>query len=71
MRGVLTDEEIHELAGQIAAVDCVLEHGGVLVMRPLIAHASSKSQCEAPRRVLHIEYARPDSLPEGLKFAIA
>jgi len=26
-------------------------------MRPLLVHASSKSQLEAPRRVLHIEYA--------------
>ncbi len=30
-------------------------------MRPLIIHASSKSQSDKPRRVLHIEYATPSA----------
>jgi len=40
-------------------------------MRPLIVHASSKSQSEATRRVLHIEYAASVSVADRLKLAIA
>jgi len=63
MLGVLTDESLHDLSTQIAAADCPVPRGGVLAMRPLIVHASSKSQSEAQRRVLHIEYASSMNLP--------
>jgi ectoine hydroxylase-related dioxygenase (phytanoyl-CoA dioxygenase family) len=56
--GVLTDDEIARLAKDAQAVDCVAPRGGVVAMRPLTIHASSKSTDAAPRRVLHIEYAR-------------
>jgi ectoine hydroxylase-related dioxygenase (phytanoyl-CoA dioxygenase family) len=46
--GVLTDESLHELSTQIAAVECLTSAGGVLAMRPLIVHASSKSQGKFP-----------------------
>jgi len=69
--GVLTDDHIHELSEKIAEVECLAPRGGVLAMRPLIVHASSKSQTEAPRRVLHLEYATSDSLSDGFKLAIA
>jgi ectoine hydroxylase-related dioxygenase (phytanoyl-CoA dioxygenase family) len=52
-RGVLSDDAIHQLAAQIAPVDCLVPQGGVLAMRPLLVHSSSKSQLETPRRVLH------------------
>lgn len=51
--GVLSDAAITEMKDNIPAVDCVVAAGGVLVMRPLIVHASSKSRTSAPRRVLH------------------
>jgi ectoine hydroxylase-related dioxygenase (phytanoyl-CoA dioxygenase family) len=69
--GVLTDEAIHELSTQVAAVDCLISRGGVLAMRPLIVHASSKSLAENPRRVLHIEYAASPIIADGLELAIA
>ena len=69
--GVLTDEALHILSTQVAAVDCVAPQGGVLAMRPLIAHASSKSQVENPRRVLHIEYAASAVIGDGFALAIA
>ena len=40
-------------------------------LRQLIVHASSKVQNEKPRRVLHIEYAGPGVLSDGLELAIA
>lgn len=69
--GVLSDDAMHLLATQIAPVDCLVPPGGVLTMRPLLVHASSKSQVAAPRRVLHIEYAASAVLAEGLSLAVA
>jgi ectoine hydroxylase-related dioxygenase (phytanoyl-CoA dioxygenase family) len=69
--GVLTDEEIHDLSTKIAEIECLVGRGGVLAMRPLMVHASSKAQSEMPRRVLHIEYARSSALSDGLELAIA
>jgi hypothetical protein len=41
------------------------------VMCPLLIHASSKSQSDEPRRVLHIEYASQDAVTAPLQLAIA
>jgi ectoine hydroxylase-related dioxygenase (phytanoyl-CoA dioxygenase family) len=70
MTGVLDSEAIHQLAADSTAVDCVVSAGGVLAMKPLIVHASSKSLSEQPRRVLHIEYAPSLVLQDGLELAI-
>jgi hypothetical protein len=56
---------------QIAPVDCLVPKGGVLVMRPLIVHASSKSRSEMRRRVLHIEYAASAKFSDGLELAMS
>ena len=48
-----------------------LPQGGVLAMRPLLIHASSKSQTDMPRRVLHIEYSATATFPGGLELAKA
>jgi ectoine hydroxylase-related dioxygenase (phytanoyl-CoA dioxygenase family) len=69
--GVLTDEALHDLSTRIATVDCLVTRGGVLAMRPLIVHASSKSQSEIPRRVLHIEYATSATVESALDLVIA
>jgi ectoine hydroxylase-related dioxygenase (phytanoyl-CoA dioxygenase family) len=69
--GVLTDEAIHELSARVTPVDCLISRGGILAMRPLIVHASSKSKSDQPRRVLHIEYAASVFLEDGLELAIA
>jgi ectoine hydroxylase-related dioxygenase (phytanoyl-CoA dioxygenase family) len=69
--GVLSDDSVHEIAAHAAPVDCVVPKGGVLVMRPLLIHASSKSHLEKARRVLHIEYAASDFIAKPLQLAIA
>jgi ectoine hydroxylase-related dioxygenase (phytanoyl-CoA dioxygenase family) len=69
--GVLTDDTIHELSTRISPVDCINPKGGVVAMRPLLVHASSKSHAETPRRVLHIEYAASGSIAEPLELAVA
>lgn len=39
--------------------------GDVLLMRPLLFHASSRSRSERSRRVLHLELAPTDALPDA------
>ncbi|MGH7936586.1 MAG: phytanoyl-CoA dioxygenase family protein [Chthoniobacterales bacterium] len=69
--GVLTDEQLHDLSTKVGAIDCLVPRGGVIAMRPLIVHASSKSRSAMPRRVVHIEYAASASIAEGLQLAVA
>jgi ectoine hydroxylase-related dioxygenase (phytanoyl-CoA dioxygenase family) len=71
IRGVLTDEAVGALARASDPADCLVSRGGVLAMRPLLIHASSKSRNDAPRRVLHIEYAASLEVASGLELAIA
>ena len=49
------------------AASCTCARGGVLVMRPLILHASSPARTPAHRRVVHLEFAAGD-LPHGLEW---
>jgi ectoine hydroxylase-related dioxygenase (phytanoyl-CoA dioxygenase family) len=83
--GVLSDDQILNLAAGHSSdsahspashsahslVECLVPQGGVLAMRPLIIHASSKSQSQRPRRVLHIEYAARVEISEGMRLATA
>ena len=69
-RGVLTHNEIQRMADVITPVECVASAGAVVVMRPLVVHASSKARDDRPRRVLHIEYAASVQLGPGLELAV-
>jgi ectoine hydroxylase-related dioxygenase (phytanoyl-CoA dioxygenase family) len=69
--GVLTEEKLHEVSKTVSPFECLVPKGGVLAMRPLLVHASSKSDTQAPRRVLHIEYAASTNVADGLELAIA
>ena len=69
--GVLNDDQIQGLTRQVAPIDCVIAKGGVVAMRPLAVHASSKSHVPIPRRVLHIEYAASESIATPLQLAFA
>ena len=68
--GVLTDDQVARMAREATAVDCVADAGGVVAMRPLTIHASSKTTNDQPRRVLHIEYAATVHLAGGLTLAV-
>ncbi len=69
--GVLSDDAIRQLTTEVPVVDCLVPEGGVLAMRPLLVHASSKSQARTNRRVLHIEFAVSAMIAEGLELAVA
>jgi ectoine hydroxylase-related dioxygenase (phytanoyl-CoA dioxygenase family) len=68
--GVLSDDALHVLSEQVQPVDCLTAKGGVVAMRPLLVHASSKSKSDRPRRVLHIEYTSTAAF-EDLQLVIA
>jgi hypothetical protein len=69
--GVLSDNAIHDLASRLKPVDCVVPKRGIVAMRPLIAHASSKSLSDKARRVLHIEYASSWIIEDCFELAVA
>ena len=69
--GVLSDEDVFAVARHQTPVDCIVPRGGVLAMRPLLIHSSSKSKADLPRRVLHIEYADSLDLSDGIRLAVA
>lgn len=71
VRGVLEDTEIGNVIKKHGFVECFVPKGGILTMSPLIIHSSSKARIDAPRRVLHLEYAASLSLGRGIEIAIA
>ena len=49
-------------------VTCEVPKGGIMLMRPLLLHASHKSTATAARRVLHLECCNKE-LPESIHWA--
>lgn len=70
-RGVLEERQIEQLAREITALDCTTASGGIVAMRPLTVHASSKAVEDRPRRILHIEYASAVSPAPGIELAVS
>jgi hypothetical protein len=65
--GRLTPQRVQELRATRTEVRCCVAAGDVLLMRPLLLHASDRCTSLRRRRVLHIEYAAGD-LPGGLEW---
>jgi ectoine hydroxylase-related dioxygenase (phytanoyl-CoA dioxygenase family) len=65
--GKLSPEGIETWKAVAAPVDALAPAGGLLLMRPLLLHASSPAQRPGHRRVIHLEYA-VDPLPDGLEW---
>jgi len=64
--GRLSADRIAQISKQ-PEITCAVKAGGVMLMRPLLLHASSASRSPGHRRVIHIEFAsRP--LPAGLQW---
>ncbi|RYU91570.1 phytanoyl-CoA dioxygenase [Mucilaginibacter terrigena] len=47
---------------------CSVKAGGVMVMRPLLLHASNRTTNNKPRKVIHIEFSNAE-LPDGLEWS--
>ena len=68
--GVLPEGAIERLAREVPEVECLAPAGGIIAMRPLIVHASSKPLGPGPRRVLQIEYAPGGGLGDDAELAV-
>ncbi|RKZ90473.1 MAG: phytanoyl-CoA dioxygenase [Candidatus Parabeggiatoa sp. nov. 1] len=66
-RGRMSHNQIQALRQVTPSVLCTAPTGGVMVMRPLLLHASAASLNPSHRRILHFEYAA-NALPEGLEW---
>ena len=65
--GRLETVETERLRNEQGELTVTVERGGLLVMRPLILHASSRATTPTPRRVLHFVFGAPQ-LPFGLEW---
>jgi hypothetical protein len=63
LMGRLSSESIR-VAAASGKVPCVVERGGVVLLRPLLIHSSAKGRSAGNRRVLHFLYGPP--LPQAL-----
>lgn len=66
--GVLSQSEIERIVHERETHTCVAKAGDLLVMRPLLLHASSKAAAPLHRRILHVEYSG-FVLPQGVAWA--
>jgi hypothetical protein len=63
--GRISSEAALEHRRRLGEVSCTVPRRGILAMRPLLLHASSKSTVDTPRRVLHFVFG-PAQPPWGL-----
>ena len=65
--GILSDKEIAEIRDTTDSACCKVKQGGVHLLKPLTLHASSKTENNKHRRVIHLEFNNRE-LPEGLEW---
>lgn len=63
--GILKDLEIQNIDKKNEL--CAVKKGGVLIMKPLLVHGSSKSTSANNRRIIHLEFSSKE-LPNGLNW---
>lgn len=66
-QGKLSNLEIDRWKQVSTGISCNCQAGGILLLRPLLLHASSIASVPSHRRVIHLEYAG-DLLPDGLEW---
>lgn len=64
-KGIVRTENI-ELENEIETI-CEVEKGGIMIMKPLLFHASNKTTNNERRRVIHIEFSN-QNLPNDLEW---
>ncbi len=66
--GRLAPQTIREAEEKNGVAICSVGVGGVLLLKPLLVHASSAARCPTHRRVIHLDFANSD-LSGGLRWA--
>jgi ectoine hydroxylase-related dioxygenase (phytanoyl-CoA dioxygenase family) len=69
--GVLSPAAIGRVRSSQAADTCMVGRGGILAMRPLLLHSSTKARRAESRRVIHIEYADSLNFGAGVRLCVA
>jgi ectoine hydroxylase-related dioxygenase (phytanoyl-CoA dioxygenase family) len=67
LAGKFSAKDIQAWRNRASAVTCAVNRGEILLMRPLLLHASSPAKTPAHRRVIHLEFAA-EALPGGLNW---
>jgi ectoine hydroxylase-related dioxygenase (phytanoyl-CoA dioxygenase family) len=67
--GRLGPEKVSELVREVREHRCLVKTGGLLLMKPLLLHASSAAITPEHRRVVHIDYAS-SQLDGGLRWRL-
>jgi ectoine hydroxylase-related dioxygenase (phytanoyl-CoA dioxygenase family) len=65
-KGIIRTESI-EIENQIETI-CEVQKGGIMIMKPLLFHASNKTTNNQRRRVIHIEFSN-QKLPNKLEWS--
>ncbi len=65
-RGKIHADEIEVIRTKEPVICCKTNAGDILLMKPLLLHASSKATTPAHRRVVHLEFAPHDALAAKL-----
>jgi len=65
-KGILRIEHL-DFENEIETI-CEIEKGGIMIMKPLLFHASNKTTNNERRRVIHIEFSKQE-LPNGLEWS--
>ena len=60
--GKLTEPRVDEIAASSEMVELYVPQGAIVLMRPLLIHASTPARDLAHRRVLHVEFAPVESI---------
>ena len=66
--GILSQDEINQYCNNHILINCIVNKGDTLIMRPHLLHSSSKAVNPTNRRVVHIEFSG-FCLPEGILWA--
>jgi ectoine hydroxylase-related dioxygenase (phytanoyl-CoA dioxygenase family) len=69
LAGKLSSESVETTVADGHAEVCAMRSGGVLLMRPLLLHASSQATLPNHRRVIHFDFAAME-LPSGMNWTI-
>ncbi|MFZ2999206.1 MAG: phytanoyl-CoA dioxygenase family protein [Undibacterium umbellatum] len=68
--GKLDERQIVDIGQTTRHETCVMRAGDILLMKPLLLHASDKARLTSQRRVLHLEFSASE-LPPPLRWAEA
>jgi len=60
--GKLADSQVIDVVAAHPMVELYVPKGAIVLMRPLLVHSSTPAREAAHRRVLHVEFAPPESI---------